>query len=86
MNYFQTGLTVIGALALLLIIWVVRGWWDARQQTLLPRMYDALIALSTEIGRLEQSDPATVAAQQIQKASLEAKANAAKDAVAKLQV
>ena len=79
-------LYAIAALVLILAVWIVRGWWDSRKLTLLPRMVDAAMVLVAEINRLDaqQASPQATAQQSITKQTYEAKLTALRESVAKL--
>ena len=71
---------VVGAAA----VWYVRGWWDNRQQTILPRAIVAATAAITELAKLKTPDPATAADAQVLAQANAVRLQALKDAAAKL--
>jgi hypothetical protein len=84
MEYITIAAAAVLAVALLVGVWYVRGVYDKRRATILPRLIDLTLAGVAEIQRLQAPDAAAEQAAAIAKATAEAKVAVLKAAAAKL--
>lgn len=84
MDPITSGLIVLAAAAALVAVWYVRGIWDARQTTIVPRLIATLQKGVADIAKFEAVDPNAVAAAAAAAASKQVQLAALKDAISKL--
>ena len=74
----------LGGAAVVAFVWWLRGFWEDRKATILPRTISSITDGVTDLGRLMAPDPANAAKDQIAKDAVAAHLSALKDAVSKL--